>query len=72
MLKAKVTVLYNDKKKQIFECVRWPYIEGPFYCLSITEEATIQIPTAYIQRVLIQQIYKKQKGNQLIDHWSPN
>lgn len=69
MIKRKVTVLYNDDKKKVYECVRYPYNDGPFLVLPITEETNLHIPATQIQRMLITDIWKKEKRGRVVDNW---
>jgi hypothetical protein len=69
MIKRKVTILFMDDKKMVYECVRYPWTEGPFFILPISEENCIYIPTSQIQRMLITDIWKKEKRGRVVDNW---
>ena len=59
MIKRKITIIYGNKKKEDFLSPKFPWVEGPFFCILLTEERILYIPANYIARAIVQEIWKK-------------
>ena len=63
MIKKVVTIEFKDDHKEVYDCIDYPRVNGPFYSIFPSKEEEVDIPLELIGRIHIREVWKKH-GNE--------